>query len=175
MKSNLRQALKVFHELPRAGQDALLRDLHRASMANKLLIENRLCEAVDFSELVSQMERETIGKVYRRRLVDGRKVAAIITAAKNAKADYRVLMELEQLAYRGFIEFLHEYGGGPDSYENMGPAHVAAYLKLVRDNMDPIEAEQEYRQVWSYLNKKDNMVQDYNFEAFEEATGLNWR
>lgn len=54
MKSNLRQALKVFHELPRVGQDALLRDLHHASMANALLVENRLCGAVDFSDLIAR-------------------------------------------------------------------------------------------------------------------------
>lgn len=175
MKSNFRQAVKVFHELPRTGQDSLLRDLHRLTTANALLIENRLLGQADFSDLVAKMERETIGKVYRRGdpgMIDGRKVNAIISAAKKARADYTVLMQLEQLAYRGFTEFLHEFGGGPDNYDDMGPAHLAAYLQLVKDNFEPAEAADIFETTRQYLYKKDNMIQDYNFDAFESVTGM---
>jgi Glu-tRNA(Gln) amidotransferase subunit E-like FAD-binding protein len=175
MKSNLREALKQFHELPKAGQDSLLSDLHRASKENALLIENRLLGSADFSDLIAKMERETIGKVYRRGIpgmIDGRKVNAIISAAVKARADYTVLMQLEQLAYRGFTEFLHEYGGGPDNYDDMGAAHLAAYLRLVKENYSPEAAADIFEQVRRYITKKDNMIQDYNFDAFESVTDI---
>lgn len=175
MKSNFREALKQFHELPKTGQDLLLRDLYNASQPNALMIENRLCGQADFSVLIAKMERETIGKVYRRGMPgepDGRKVNAIISVAKKARADNDVLMQLEQLAYRGFIEFLHEYGGGPDSYVDMGPNHLKAYLILVKQAKSDIEAQDIFQDVRRYLHKKDNMIQDYNFDAFEEVTGI---
>lgn len=175
MKSNLREALKQFHELPKSGQDSLLRDLYKLTTANALLIENRLLGQADFSDLVAKMERETIGKVYRRGdpgMIDGRKVNAIISAAKKARADYTVLMQLEKLAYRGFTEFLHEFGGGPDNYDDMGPAHLMAYLQLAKDNLDADDSTDIFEAVRAYISKKDNMIQDYNFDAFESVTGI---
>ena len=174
MKSHLRDALKRFHELPKVGQDSLLRDLHRASTANALMIENRLLGKADFTDLVVRMERETIGKVYRKGIpgtIDGRKVNAIIAAAKKARADYGILMQLEQLAYRGFTEFLHEYGGGPDNYDDMGPAHLATYLQLAKDHLSAEETSEVYAEVRRYIQNKDNMIQDYNFDAYESVTG----
>lgn len=175
MRSNFREALKQFHQLPKTGQDSLLRDLHHLSKENALLIENRLCGKADFSDLIAKMERETIGKVYRRGepgMIDGRKVNAIISSAKKLRADFKVMMELEQLAYRGFTEFLDEFGGGPDNYDDMGPAHLAAYLQLAKDNYEPNEAKNIFEATRKYLHRKDNMVQDYNFEAFELVTGM---
>ena len=81
-------------------------------------------------------------------------------------------MELEQLAYRGFTEFLHEFGGGPDNYDTMGPAHLRAYLQLVKDNYEPEEALILYEKVQRYIRHHDNMNQDYNFDAFEDVTGI---
>lgn len=175
MKSNFREALKQFHELPKVGQSSLLRDLYCSSKENALMIENRLCGKADFGDLVAKMERETIGKVYRRGtpgMIDGRKVNAIISSAKKARAGFKVLMELEQLAYRGFTEFLDEFGGGPDNYDFMGPAHLTTYLQLVKDNYEAVEAEDIFVDIRRYLQRKDNMVQDYNFDAFESVTGM---
>lgn len=174
MRTNLREILKQFHELPKAGQDSLLRDLYRLTTANALMMENRLCGQADFSVLIARMERETIGKVYRKGIpgtIDGRKVNAIIREAKKARADFRTLMQLEKLAYRGFTEFLDEYGGGPDSYDDMGPAHLEAYLTLARDNLTTDERDVIYQEVKSYIQSKDNMTQDYNFDAFGSVTG----
>ena len=174
MRTGLREVLKQFHELPKTGQDSLLRDLYRLSGANALMMENRLCGEADFTAQIARMERETIGKVYRKGvpgIIDGRKVNAIIREAEKARADFRVLMELEELAYRGFTEFLHEYGGGPDSYDDMGPAHLEAYLSLARDNLPDTKRDEIYAQVKTYIRSKDNMNQDYNFDAYEVVTG----
>ncbi len=86
-----------------------------------------------------------------------------------------VLLELEQLAYRGFIEFLNEYGGGPDSFLDLGPKHLEAYLTLVKQNYPKDQMIDIFENVKKYLLKKDNMITDYNDETFEMVTGMRVR
>lgn len=175
MKSNLRQALKVFHQLPKAGQDSLLRDPHKLTAANALMIENRLLGNTDFTDLIRKMERETIGKVYKKGIPgtpNGRTINAIINSAKKSRAPAEIILELEQLAYRGFIGFLHEYGGGPDNFLDLGPKHLEAYLKLVQKTLPKTQQDQIFENVRKYLLKKDNMITDYTDEAFESVTGV---
>lgn len=175
---DLRLILKEFHSLPKTGQDSLLKDLYNFSNETRLLIQNRLIGQADFSDLIRKMERETIGKVYRKGIPgtpNGRTVNSIISAAKKARAPVSILMELEQLAYRGFIEFLDEYGGGPDSFLDLGPRHLEAYLLLVKDNFPEQEALDRFAEVKKYLLRKDNMITDYVDEAFESVTGIRVR
>ncbi len=137
-KPNLHNILKEFHALPKFGQDSLLKDLYNLSDEARLLIMNRLMGQADFSDLIHKMERETIGKVYRKGIPatpNGRTVNAIIRSAKKARASVEVMLELEKLAYRGFIEFYNEYGGGPDSFLDLGPKHLEAYLILVKEKL----------------------------------------
>src|SRR5580700_9240861 len=101
MRVDLRHLLKQFHELPKYDQDSLLRDLYSASIENKLLITNHLAGHADFSDLIHKMERETLGKVYRKGVPgtpNGRAINQIITSANKARAPFEVLMQLEQLA-----------------------------------------------------------------------------
>lgn len=178
MKTDLRFLLKEFHALPKTGQDSLLKDLYNFSNENKLMIANRLAGKADFGALVSKMENETVGKIYRMGqpgMIDGRKVNAIISSAKKARADVTIILELKKLAYRGFIEFMHEFGGGPDSYLDMAPRHLAEYLKLVKAHKTKEEATLIFEHVRHYLLKKDNMVTDYTDDVFEEITGLRVR
>jgi hypothetical protein len=178
MKTDLRAILKQFHELPKFGQDSLLKDLYNASKENQLLIANRLIGEVDFSDLIRKMERETIGNVYRRGIPgtpNGRTVNAIIASARKARAPFEVLIQLEQLAYRGFIEFLNEFGGGPDSFLDLGPKHLTAYLQLVMKHYDKSEQLEMFDDVKRYLLKKDNIITDYTDDAFESVTGIKAR
>lgn len=142
------------------------------------MIANRLVGEADFSELILQMERETTGKVYRRGMPgtpNGRVVASVIATAKKARAPYSVMMQLEQLAYRGFIEFLEKFGGGPDSFLELGPKHLGAYLDLVKDNLEPAEQKTIFYEMRDYLRRKDNMITDFIDEVFEEKTGVHVR
>lgn len=137
---------------------------------------NRLIGQADFSDLTRKMERETIGKVYRKGIPgtpNGRIVNSIIGSAKKARAPFKVMMELEQLAYRGFIEFLHEYGGGPDSFDDLGPRHLEAYLELIKRYIPADEQEDQFLAVKKYLLTKDNMITDYIDEVFEAETGIS--
>jgi hypothetical protein len=175
MKPRLTLLLKEFHELPKAGQDSLLKDLYNLSDEAHLLITNRLMSQADFSDLIRKMKRETIDKAYRKGIPgtpNGRVINAIIGSAKKARAPIAVMLELEQLAYRGFIEFLHEYGGGPDSFLDLGPKHLAAYLTLIKQSMPEDQQVEIFEEVRRYLLRKDSMVTDYIDEVFEEITGM---
>jgi hypothetical protein len=178
MKPNLKLILKEFHELPKFGQDSLLKDLYNFSDETRLLVANRLIGQADFSDLIRKMERETIGKVYRKGIPgtpNGRVVNAIISSARKARAPVEVMMELEQLAYRGFIEFMDEYGGGPDSFLDLAPKHLEAYLTLVRQNFPEEKQVEIFEEVRKYLLRKDNMITDYTDDAFESVTGMKVR
>lgn len=178
-KPNLNNLLKEFHALPKFGQDSLLKDLYNFSDETRLLITNRLMGQADFSNLIHKMELETISKVYKKGIPGtpngGRTVNAIISSAKKARAPVEVMLELEQLAYRGFIEFLHEYGGGPDSFLDLGPKHLEAYLRLVKQALPRDRQTEIFEDVRKYLLKKDNMITDYTDEAFESVTGMRVR
>jgi hypothetical protein len=85
------------------------------------------------------------------------------------------MMELEQFAYRGFVEFLDEYGGGPDSFDDLSAKHLEAYLKLAKDNLSEEQVVSIFEKVRRYLVRKDNMITDYVDEAFESVTGSKVR
>jgi hypothetical protein len=178
MKPRLTLLLKEFHELPKAGQDSLLKDLYNLSDEAHLLIANRLIGQADFSDLIRKMKRETVDKVYRKGMPgtpNGRVVNGIISSAKKARAPVAVLLELEQLAYRGFIEFLHEYGGGPDSFLDLGPKHLEAYLTIVKQSMSEDQQAEVFENVRKYLLRKDNTITDYVDEVFRDITGMHVR
>ena len=171
-KLGILKILKEFHDLPRPAQESLLKDLYKYSEEVRLVIENRVIGAADFSDLVGKMERETVGKVRRRRIPNGRTVNAIVSSAKKSRAPYDVMMQLEQLAYQGFIEFLNTYGGGPDSFLDHGPRHLSAYLKLVKRFVPKEQQEDVILEVKQYLLDSNNMLTDYVDDVFTEETGM---
>lgn len=178
MKPSLRLILREFHSLPKFGQDSLFKDLYNFSDETRLLITNRLVGQADFTDLVRKMERETIGKVYRKGIPgtpNGRIVNSIISSAKKSRAPVAVLLELEKLAYRGFVEFLHEYGGGPDSFLDLGPRHLEVYLTLVKQNFPEAKQIAIFEDVRKYLLRKDNMITDYTDDTFAAVTGIKVR
>jgi hypothetical protein len=65
---------------------------------------------------------------------DGRKVNSIIAKANKSNVDFRTLLKLEQLAYRGFIEFLNEFGGGPEFFFGYGTEAFGEVFELSEDS-----------------------------------------
>jgi hypothetical protein len=175
MKTNLRTLLKEFHELPLAGQDSLLKSLYNFSPETRLLMANYLSGQADFSDLIGKMESETTGKVSRWRVPDARRVSYIVNSAVKARAPFEVMMELEQLAYSGFIDFLNLYGGGPDSFLTQGPKHLEAYLLIVKNNLPSSQQAEIFEDVRKYLLNNDNMDTGETYEVFESVTGIKVR
>src|SRR3989344_3043736 len=125
----------LLRELSEEQQDILIRELYNYSKDIKLFLESRLGLQADTEGLINEMERETIRKVYRKGIPgtpSGKKVNEIISKAKKAQVPIPVLLKLEQLAYRGFIEYLNEFGGGPDNFDEMACNHLEAYLNLIK-------------------------------------------
>ena len=172
MKTNLRTLLKEFHELPLAGQDSLLKSLYSFSSETRLLMTNYLSGQTDFSLLLRKMESETTGKVSRRRVPDARQVNYIVNSAVKARAPFEVMMELEQLAYSGFIDFLNLFGGGPDSFLTQGTKHLEAYLLIVKNNLMSSKQAEIFEDVRKYLINNDNMNTYDTYKVYESVTGV---
>ena len=123
------------------------------------------------------MEKETIGKVYKKGLPgvpNGVKISSIIAKAKKSGVGIDSLIKLEQLAYRGFIEFLNQYGGGPETFNGMADKHMENYLILVRDNVkEEKERNNIFQDIKEYLLKKDNMYTDSLDDIFKEISGVS--
>ena len=123
------------------------------------------------------MHRETIGKIYRNGMPGTHNckiVNCIIMKAQRAEAPVGILLELEQLAFRGFIDFLNEFGGGLDSFDELACKHLESYLLLVQKNVANQEEKQKlFIEVSRYLRKKNNMLTDSIDDTFEEVTGMS--
>jgi hypothetical protein len=172
---NFRQIKEKFNQLPQKEKDNFLQDIYNFSKDTKLFLENRLLGGND-DVFIKAMEKETIGKIYKTGMPgipNGVKVNSIIAKAKKSGVGIGALMELEQLAYRGFIEFLNEFGGGPESFDEMADRHLENYLILVRDNIkDENEKDNIFQNLKKYLLKKNNMCRDTLDDIFEEITGM---
>ena len=168
--------ITLFRELSEEQQSSLIHDLYNYSKDIKLFLESRLGLQADTEGLVSEMEKETIGKVYRKGTPgtpNGKKVNEIISKAKRARVGVWTLLNLEKLAYRGFIEYLNEYGGGPENFDDMVCKHLEAYLIIIKTQIsDKNEQDRLFEEVRQYLKKLDNMITDYVDDTFEITTGI---
>jgi hypothetical protein len=173
--SSFRTIKGNFLRLSDEDKAELLRDLYALSEDTRLFLENRLSGVRVGEKLILRMEKETIGKVYRRgepQTPRGSAVNALIRKARKMRADLETMLRLEQLAYRGFIEFLNEYGGGPENFEDMACRHLEAYLLLVRDRVpDPEHRKRLLDEMRSYLLAKDNMITEGIDQTYEDVTG----
>lgn len=172
-----RQVLKAFSNLSPKQQENFLRDLYAYSPDLKIFVESKLGLQVDFQKYLAEMHRETIGKIYRKGIPgtpNGKIVNSIIIKAQKAQAPLDIILELEQLAFHGFIEFLNEFGGGPDSFDEIARKHLEVYLLLVQKHITNQEEKQKlFTEVKQYLRKKNNMLTDSLDETFEEVTGMS--
>ncbi|MCL5784630.1 MAG: hypothetical protein M1142_04750 [Patescibacteria group bacterium] len=171
--------ITLFHELSEEQQNKLIHDLYNYSKDIRLFLESRLGIEADTEGLINEMERETIGKIYKKGIPgtpSGKRANEIISKAKKAQVPISVLLKLEQLAYRGFIEYLNEFGGGPDNFDEMACKHLEAYLNLIKTDIhDKNEQDELFEEVRQYLKKLDNMITDYVDDTFEITTGISVR
>lgn len=174
--SNFREIKEKFSKLSKTEQEKMLSDIYNFSNDMKLFLENRFNQGKHDQEFIKKMKRETINKVYKDGISsepNGKIINSIISKAKKSLVSTETLMELEKLAYRGFIESLNEYGGGPDSFEEMSCNHLENYLKLVKTEIRNKEKRDKiFEDVRKYLRKLDNMITDWLDQTFEDITGI---
>ena len=141
----------------------------------KLFLDTRLIVGSKTKEkFIQQMKRATIDKINQLAPGDisGREVNAIISKAKKAKVDIWTMLELEKIAYQGFISMMNEYGFWDERIEEMGCRHLGIYLSLlktkVKDKEEQLKLIEEAR---NYLLSLNNMCVDYVYDTFEEVMG----
>lgn len=165
----------IFFSQSRDKQQLILKRLYDFSAETKTLLATSLGFQEDPTIFTDRMQKETIGKVYRKGIPkepNGKIINQILTNAKKAGVSFETLLNLEQLAYRGFMEFLHEYGGGPESFDNQACKHLEGYLELVLQIKDKAEKDELIEKLRTYITKKNNMYTDDKDETFESLTGV---
>lgn len=174
--SKFRQIKEKFNRLTPAGKEELFKDIYNFSWDMKIFLENRFLGGNDHI-FIEQVKKETIGKIYKDGIPgtpDGREVNAIISKAKKSSANIWTIIKLEQLAYRGFIEFQNEFGGGPENFDDMACKHLENYLTLIKETVkNEDEKKQIFQEVRKYLMEKDNMYVDSLYDTFEIITGIS--
>ena len=175
MATKLLLVKHAFHACNQAQQNHLLSEIYNYSQEMREFLESRLLDIVDDDALIVAMEKETLGKVFHRpipQVPDGRKVRSILARAKRLKANDGIMMELERLAFEGFVEFLNEYGGGPESFDEMACDHLETYLQLTkRIFVDQEQYRNRIDGVRRYIQEKHNMITDFVYEVFEKEVG----
>lgn len=164
----------IFFSQPKDKQQKILKRLYDFSKETKALLTTSLGFQEDSTIFINQMQRETIDRVYRKGIPkepNGKIVNQILNNAKKAGVSLKTLLCLEQLAYRGFMEFLDEYGGGPESFDDQACKHLEGYLKLVLQIEDQTKKDELIEKLRLYILKKDNMLTDDKDETFENMTG----
>lgn len=166
----------IFFSLAKDKQEQIVKRLYDFSTETRTLLTTSLGLKEDPQIFIDKLKRETIDRVYRRgspKLPNGRMVNQLLTHAKKAGVSFNTLLELEQLAYRGFMEFLDEYGGGPESFDDQACKHLGNYLTLVLQMKDKAKKDELIEQLRLYIIKKDNMYTDDKDETFESITGIS--
>ena len=167
-----------FNQLSKKEKETLLLAVYGFSKETKTFLEGWFGLKDSDKEYIEQMKRETLYKVYmvRSRVPlepDGQKVNQIISHARKAKVGFETILRLENMAYRGFIESLNEYGGGPENFEDMAANHMERYIKLIKLGIeDRAKQNNLLLELKNYLLDKRNMGTDYFVEVFELFSGI---
>lgn len=168
---------KAFEALPPEEQEQLFTDLYHFSSDTRRFLETRLLgSSINSQEFIDKMQKATIDKIYRKGIpgmISTQAVRSIIKNAERSRVDTKTMLTLYQLAYRGYIEFLNEFGGGPDNYDEWASTYLESYLHLIKTTTPERYRQLEvFQDVQQYLLKKNNMFTDAIDEMFESVTGL---
>lgn len=166
----------TFFKFPKDKQKIILKSLHDFSAATKVLLSTSLGFPDDPEVFIKKMKRETIDKIYRKgtpQTPSSRTINQIISDAKKAGVSPTTMLDLELLAYRGFADYLHEFGGGPDNFDEQACNHLENYLTLLMSLTDKTKMAELIEQMRKYLKKHNNMITDDKYEVFESITGIS--
>jgi len=170
--ANLREIKKAFFELSDKEQETILKEIYSFSKDIKEFLNVRLLN--DGEELYIEKIRkasESSTPTGLPKTIKVTQVNSILNKAKKSKVEKDTLCEMEWIAFDGYMTFLNDYGGGPESYENKVYDHLKNYLLLLCDISKNEELNDELDGVKHYLRKHTNMYCDHIWELFEEITG----
>ncbi len=170
--ATIKEIRKAFYELPKKEQDTLLKDIYAFSKDMKAFLNMRLLGSGgdEYIEKITKATQSPLASGAPK-MIKVMAVNSILSSAKKSKISRGILCEMEWIAFDGYMTFLNDYGGGPDSYENRVYIHLENYLSLLMNIHKDEELEDSFEEVKIYLRKHTNMYYDHIWGLFKSITG----
>jgi hypothetical protein len=165
---------KKFFSLSQKEQERLLKEIYGLSKESKRFLDVRLSglNEINFIEEITKATRYSTPNGYPKD-IEVRKVNSILSNAKKCKVDPKILEKMELIAFKGYMGYLNDYGGGPEIYESKVYDHLDNYLNLVILNHSVEEQVTIFENTKAYLYQNTNMYYDHIWELFEELTEMD--
>ena len=170
--ATLRDIKKKFFLLSKKEQENLLKEIYGFSKDVKEFLNMRLLGEGE-EKFIEEIQKATQSATPSGmpKMIKVPKVNSIISKAKKSKVNKKTLCTMHWYAFDGYMTFLDDYGGGPDSYENKVYDHLKEYLLLLIEiSNNKKELQEELYNVREYLDTHDNMYNDHLYELYLEIT-----
>ena len=168
--ATLREVKKKFFSLSQKEQENILKEIYNFSKDVKEFMNVRLLgdgEEKFIEEIKKAAESST--PTGRPKMIKVTKVNAILSKAQKSKVTKETLCKMQWYAFDGYVTFLNDYGGGPESYENKAYDHFKNYLELlVAISKDKQELKEKLLGIKNYLNQHQNMYNEHLWELYED-------
>ena len=167
---------KEFFNLSIKEQEQILKDIYNFSKDVKEFLNTRLTSDNGESyikEIKKATDYYTPSGIPKDMSV--RKINSVISKAKKAKVDSSIIEGMEYIAFKAYIDFLNDFGGGPEIYEEKVYDHLQNYILLILTNNSQKDRDNKIYHLQDYLLNNTNMCYDYLWELFEELTNINLR
>ena len=174
--ASLKEIKKSFFSLSQKEQENILKEIYSFSKDVKEFMNVRLLG--DGEEIfIEQMKKVTQSSTPSGtpKMIKVANVNSVLNKAKKSKVNEETLCTLQWYAFDGYITFLDDYGGGPESYENKADEHFKNYLLLLfKTSTNKKKLQEELYGIENYLNDHNNMNNEYLWEIYEEITFKNY-
>lgn len=170
--ATLREIKKEFFSLPQKEQEIVLKEIYGFSKDIKEFLNVRLLGDGE-EKFIEQIKKATESATAKGtpKMIKVVNVNSILNKAKKSNVKKETLCTMEWHAFDGYMTFLNDYGGGPDSYENKTYDHLKNYLLLLIESSNNKQSlEEELLGVENYLNQHNNMYNDHLWELFEDIS-----
>jgi len=164
---------KEFFNLSDKEQVQLLKEIYNFSKDMKQFLNTRLMNdnaEVFIDELNKATNYYTHSGIPKE--MSPRKINSIITKAKKSKVSTGILEEMELIAFKAYMNFLNDFGGGPDIYESKVYDHLENYLQLLLKNPSNDNRDDKIVEIQYFLYQNQNMYYDHIWGLFKDLTGL---
>ena len=171
-----RDIKKEFFNLSTKEQEQILKEIYNFSKDVKEFLNTRLSSDSGgnyIKEIEKATDYYTPSGIPKDMSV--KKINSVISKAKKAKADISILEKMEFIAFKAYIDFLNDFGGGPEIYEDKVYDHLKNYISLVLKNDTQKDIETKLTYIENYLLNNTNMYYDHLWDLFEELAGMNLR
>jgi hypothetical protein len=169
--ATLREVKEEFFSLSRKEQETILKEIYNFSKDVKEFINVRLLRDGE-NKFIEDIKKATESSTPtgRLKMIKVSKVNSILSKAKKSKVTKETLCDMHWYAFDGYVTFLNDYGGGPDSYENKAYDHFKNYLRLlVEISDDKQKLEEKLLGIENYLNQHQNMYNDHLWELYKDV------